>query len=106
MIEQVNRGNRIEKLFNEQAWTQMTEAFNARLGLQCDKQFLVDQYFRLMKKHDDISKLLSHGGFIWDETLQMVIAENDIWDAYIKVCPLSIDNILCLISSFYICICD
>ena len=87
MIEQVNRGNRIGNLFNEQAWTHMTEAFSTKFGLQCDKQFLVDQYFCLMKQHDDISHLLSHSGFAWDETLETIIAENDIWDAYIKVFP-------------------
>lgn len=85
MIEQLNRGKRIGEFFNEYAWTQVTEAFNARLGLQCDKQFLLDQYFCLMKKHNDISKILSHSGFTWDETLQTVTAENDTWDAYIKV---------------------
>ncbi|XP_061365263.1 uncharacterized protein LOC133308635 [Gastrolobium bilobum] len=87
MVEQVNRGNRIVNSFNEQAWTHMTEAFSTRLGLQCDKQFLVDQYFCLMKKYDDISNLLSHSGFAWDETLQTITADNDIWDAYIKDHP-------------------
>ncbi|XP_019415148.1 PREDICTED: uncharacterized protein LOC109326796 [Lupinus angustifolius] len=87
MIEQVNRGNRNGYLFNEQAWTDMTQAFSAKLGLQFDKQFLLDQYFRLMKQHDDITILLSHTGFAWDETLQVIIAENDTWDAYIKDHP-------------------
>ncbi|KAJ1382528.1 Myb/SANT-like domain [Sesbania bispinosa] len=41
MIEQVNRGTRLENSFSEQAWIHMTEAFRARLGLQCDKQFLI-----------------------------------------------------------------
>ncbi|KAK7351341.1 hypothetical protein VNO77_10715 [Canavalia gladiata] len=87
MIEQVNRGNRIGNIFNEEAWSHMVEAFSARLGLQCDKQFLIDHYFCLMKKHDDISNILSHDEFAWDEALQSIIAENDIWDAYIKDHP-------------------
>ncbi|MED6134393.1 hypothetical protein PIB30_117230 [Stylosanthes scabra] len=87
MIEQVNRGNMIGNLFNEQAWTHLTEAFSAKFGHQYDKQFLVDQYFCLMKLHGDIRNLLSHNGFVWDETLQIIVAENDIWDAYIKDHP-------------------
>ncbi|RYR33700.1 hypothetical protein Ahy_A10g048318 isoform B [Arachis hypogaea] len=87
MIEQVNRRNMIGNLFNEQAWTHMTEAFCAKFGHQYDKQFLVDQYLCLMKLHDDIGDLLSHGGFAWDETLQIIVAENDTWDAYIKDHP-------------------
>ncbi|KAK7293115.1 hypothetical protein RJT34_15976 [Clitoria ternatea] len=87
MIEQVNRGNRIGNLFNEDAWTHMIKAFSARLGLQCDKQFLVDQYFCLMKSHDDISNILSHSEFSWDETIQMISAQSEVWDAYIKDHP-------------------
>ena len=63
----------------------MVQAFNARWGLQSDKQVLMDQYFCLMKKHDDISNILSHSEFTWNETLQTLNAEDDVWDAYIKV---------------------
>lgn len=89
VIEQVNQGNRVENTFNQQAWTHMITAFNGKFGLQCDKQFLEDQYFCIMKQYEDISSLLNHDGFAWDETLQMVIAENDVWEAYIKVCSFS-----------------
>ncbi|XP_027355321.1 uncharacterized protein LOC113865140 [Abrus precatorius] len=87
MIEQINRGNRIGSLFNEEAWTHMIKAFSTRQGLQCDKQFLMDRYFCLMKKHDDISSILGHSEFSWDENLQTIVAENEIWDAYIKDHP-------------------
>lgn len=85
MIDQVNKENKVRNGFNEQAWTHMIGAFSSKLGLQCDKQFLEDQYFCLMKRHDDISNLLNHHGFSWNEALQMVIADNDVWEAYIKV---------------------
>ncbi|KAI9106959.1 hypothetical protein K1719_022487 [Acacia pycnantha] len=87
MLEQVNQGNRVENRFNRLAWAHMIEAFSAKSGLQCDKQILEDQYFCLMKQHDDINCLLNHDGFVWDETLHMVIAENDVWEAYIKDHP-------------------
>ena len=85
MIEQVNRGTRVGRTFNVQDWAHMTKAFNAKLGLHCDMHFLEDRFFCLLKQHDDISNLLNHGGFVWDETLRMVMAENDVWEAYIKV---------------------
>ncbi|KAK7283134.1 hypothetical protein RIF29_12445 [Crotalaria pallida] len=87
MIEQVNSGNQNGYIFNEQAWTHMTEAFSAKLGLQCDKQFLLDQYFCLMKQHDDVINILHHSGFAWDETVSRIIADYDTWDAYIKDIP-------------------
>jgi len=85
MTEQVNNGNRIENLFNEEAWMRVAQAFNARWGLQSDKKVIMDQYLCLMKKHDDICNILSHNEFAWNETLQTIIAEDDVWDAYIKV---------------------
>lgn len=87
MVEQINKGNRIGSLFTEEAWMHMVEAFSARWGFQFDKQSLMDQYFYLVKKHDDISNILSQSGFAWDETLQTIIAGNDVWDAYIKDHP-------------------
>ncbi|BAT78070.1 hypothetical protein LR48_Vigan04g227300 [Vigna angularis] len=87
MIEQVNNGNGIENLFNEEAWMHVAQTFNGRWGLQSDKKVLMDQYLCLMKKHDDIYNILSHSEFAWNETLQTIIAEDDVWDAYIKDHP-------------------
>jgi len=85
MVEQVNNGNRIENLFNEEAWMHVAQTFNTRWGLQSDKKVLMEQYLCLMKKHDDICNILSHSEFAWNETLQTIIAKDDVWDAYIKV---------------------
>lgn len=86
MVEQVNRGNVIGNSFNEEAWTHMVEALSSVLGVQCDKQFLEDRYFRLIKRHDNISStLLNHNIFAWDENLQTILAEDEVWNSYIKV---------------------
>ena len=85
MIEQVNRGNRVGSTSNEQSWIDMTEEFNARFGLQYDKHFLEDQHFRLMRRHHNITNLLNCDGFTWEKRRQMVIADNDVWEANIKV---------------------
>ncbi|XP_022636618.1 uncharacterized protein LOC106760000 isoform X2 [Vigna radiata var. radiata] len=87
MIEQVNNGNGIENLFNEEAWMHLAQTFNGRWGLQYAKKVLMDQYLCLMKKHDDICNILSHSEFAWNETLQTIIADDDVWDAYIKDHP-------------------
>ncbi|KAI4337231.1 hypothetical protein L6164_015674 [Bauhinia variegata] len=93
LIDQVNRGNRVGNTFNEQAWNDLIEAFNAKLGLQCDRHFLEDQYSRLTKRHDDISTLLNQGGFAWDETLQMdhpdaISYRNRLLDSYHDLCKI------------------
>lgn len=85
MLEQLQKGNKIDHTFNEQAWAYMLKSFQNRFGLQCEKSVLEDRYVWLKKQYDDICKLLSYSGFGWDETKQMVTADNDVWEAYIKV---------------------
>lgn len=84
--EHANEGSKVDS-FNEQSWILVAETFNEKFGLQCDKSALQDRYMCLMKEHDDINKLLSYIGFVWDDTNQMVVADNDVWEAYVKENP-------------------
>ena len=90
LLEQVREGNKIDRVFNEQTWAHMVESFNEKFGLQLGENILEDQFICLMKQYDDISDLLNHSGFVLDETKQMVVANNDVWEVYIKVCSLLI----------------
>lgn len=85
MLEQVHEGNKVDHTFNEQAWAQMLVLFNQTFGLQCDKYVLEDRYICLTKQYDDVSNLLNLSGFAWDETQQMVTADDEVWEACIKV---------------------
>ncbi|XVE97320.1 hypothetical protein REPUB_Repub03eG0009500 [Reevesia pubescens] len=85
LLEQVHEGNKIDRAFNEEAWVHMVESFNEKFGVQLDKNMLENQYMCLMKQYDDISDLLNHSGFVWDEAKQMVVANNDVWEVYIKM---------------------
>lgn len=85
MLEQVQKGNMIDSAFNQQAWDNMLKSFSETLGLQCDKTFLEDRNLWFKNQYDGVSKILSCSGFAWDETRHKVIADNDVWEAYIKV---------------------
>lgn len=85
MIDHVHRGNKVTHTFNEQAWDDMIESFNGKFGLHCNKNLLEDWYICLMKQHDDISSIIDHSGFMWDESQQMITAENNVWEDYVKV---------------------
>ncbi|GFY91640.1 hypothetical protein Acr_08g0000360 [Actinidia rufa] len=43
------------------------------------------KYKRLKKLYNDIKHLLKLGEFYWDESRQMVMGPDDVWDAYIKI---------------------
>lgn len=76
----------------------MITSFNKQFGLQCGRSDLESRYIFLMKQYDEISKLLSHGGFAWDEMQKMVIADGEVWEAYMKVDPDACayrDKVLC-----------
>ncbi|XP_065850849.1 L10-interacting MYB domain-containing protein [Euphorbia lathyris] len=87
MLEHARGGNKIDHTFNEQAWTHMVDSFNEKFGFLCDRYILENRYVNLMKECDNISSLLSHGGFVWDATRKMVIANEAIWEAYIQEQP-------------------
>lgn len=89
LIDHAHRGNKVDNTFNEQAWADMVEAFNEKFGFQCNKYLLEHWYICLMKQHDDVSNLLSHSGFMWDESQQMVTADDDVWESYVKVLSFS-----------------
>lgn len=88
MLEHLQRGNRAGHTFNKEAWTEMLTMFNAKFGSQYDKDALKTRYTNLWKQFNDVRNILSHLGFSWDATRQMVVADDDsVWDAYIKAHP-------------------
>ncbi|XP_020536605.1 uncharacterized protein LOC105637536 isoform X2 [Jatropha curcas] len=87
MLEHMHRGNRIGHTFNKQAWTDMLTVFNAKFGSQYDKDVLKSRYTNLWKQFNDVKNLLSQSGFSWDESREMIVADDYVWDAYLKVHP-------------------
>ncbi|XP_012446060.1 uncharacterized protein LOC105769755 isoform X1 [Gossypium raimondii] len=87
LLEQVREQNKIAQAFNEQAWVHMVESFNEKFRLQLDKNILENHYICLLKQYNDICDLLNHSGFLWDNDKKMVVANNDVWEVYVKEHP-------------------
>lgn len=85
MLEQLQEGNTFGQAFSEQAWTLMIISFNERFKLQCDRYVLEDRYFWWMKQYSNIYNLLNRRGFMWNESQQLITAEDELWEAYGKV---------------------
>jgi hypothetical protein len=83
--DQVLRGNKIGHGFVAEAWIEMVRLFNAKFGTRYDKDPLKNRYKYLRQQYNDIKVLLEQSGFSWDETGEMVIAEDYVWDSYTKV---------------------
>ncbi|KAJ4952155.1 hypothetical protein NE237_028987 [Protea cynaroides] len=87
MMDQVNRGYKVGNAFRKEAWAHMLALFNARFGLGSDKEALRNRYRKLRMQYNALKTLLDHGGFRWDETRQMVTADDNVWDDYLKAHP-------------------
>ncbi|EOA28611.1 hypothetical protein CARUB_v10024832mg [Capsella rubella] len=87
MLEHLNRGNRTGHTFSKQAWTDMVCVFNSKFGSQYDKDVLKSRYTNLWKQYNDVKSLLDHGGFVWDQTHQIVTGDESLWSLYLKAHP-------------------
>lgn len=85
LLEQVKRGNRLGQTFITRAWNGMTVSFNEQFKSQYDKDVLKNRYKHLKKQFNEVDNLLQQDGFSWDDTKEMVNAEDHVWDAYTKV---------------------
>lgn len=83
--DQVLSGNKIGHGFVAEAWIEMVRLFNTKFGTRYDKDPLKNRYKYLRQQYNDIKVLLEQSGFSWDETGEMVIAEDYVWDSYTKV---------------------
>lgn len=96
MLEQVGKGiRRDDQLFSQRGWNHMTAMFNAKFDSKYEKEILKNRHKMLRNLHKALSSILEQKGFKWDESRQMVTADNEDWDDYIKVLlEVSFDGII------------
>lgn len=86
MLEQARDGGRVDGVFRKQAWMEMIALFNAKFGFNYEIDVLKNRYKTLRRQYSVIKNLLDLDGFVWDDTRQMVTADDYVWQDYIKVC--------------------
>ncbi|XP_062084705.1 uncharacterized protein LOC133790888 [Humulus lupulus] len=87
MLEQLNKGNKINNAFRRQAWKDMLNLFNTKFSCQCGKKILKHRFKKLLKYYTDLRSILGEKGFYWDEKQQRIVADSILWDNYIRAHP-------------------
>lgn len=85
MLDQIQNGNQIDGVFRKHAWVEMIASFNSKFGFNYDIDVLKNRYKTLRRQYNVIKNLLDLNGFFWDDTRQMVTADDHVWQNYIKV---------------------
>lgn len=85
MLGQVRKGNMSSNRFKRRAWKDLVILFNAKFRTKYGESFLKHRYKKLSKYYINVKNLLEESGFSWDERQQKILADDDIWDRYIKV---------------------
>ncbi|XP_057469048.1 uncharacterized protein LOC130758224 [Actinidia eriantha] len=85
---QARNGNKIDKCFNENAYTAACVAVNSRFNLSLNNQKVVNRLKTIKKRYKIMRDMLSQDGFIWNPNTKMIECDNDdLWKRYIAAHP-------------------
>lgn len=87
LIEQINQGNRSNNVFSKKAWKIVRSEFNKQTGNDFDRKQLKNHLDVLRKRYTITKSLIDQPEFQWDESQDMVIADNEVWARCIKANP-------------------
>lgn len=92
MLDEVCKGNKVRCSFKKKSWVSMITSFNEKFGFQRGRAVLKNRYSIFRRHYSSIKILLDQRGFKWDETEQKIVADDRIWNKYIKVYELFLIN--------------
>ncbi|CAK9140094.1 unnamed protein product [Ilex paraguariensis] len=85
---QARNGNKIDKCFNENAYTAACVAVNTRFNLSLNNQKVVNRLKTIKKRYKITRDMLSQDGFTWNPNTNMIECHNeDLWKRYIAAHP-------------------
>ncbi|XP_024020200.1 uncharacterized protein LOC112091263 isoform X2 [Morus notabilis] len=87
LLGQLRKGSKVNDTFTRQAWKDILTSFNAKFGFQYGIKILRQRYKKLFKYYTNVRSLLEENKFIWDERQQRIVADDVVWENYIKAHP-------------------
>ncbi|KAG4180861.1 hypothetical protein ERO13_A10G191100v2 [Gossypium hirsutum] len=85
---QAKNGNKIDKCFNENAYTAACIAVNSRFDLNLNNQKVVNRLKTIKKRYKVMRDMLSQEGFRWNPNTKMIECDSeDLWKSYVAAHP-------------------
>lgn len=91
---QAKNGNKVDKCFNENAYTAACLAVNTRFNLNLNSQKVINRLKTIKKRYRVMRDILSRDGFWWNATTKMIDSQSDdLWKRYIAVSLLTLKKV-------------
>lgn len=88
LAAQAKRGNKIDKCFNENAYTAACVAVNTCFSLNLNNQKVINRLKTIKKRYRVIKDILSQDGFWWNPNTKMIECDSDeLWKNYVAAHP-------------------
>lgn len=107
LVQQIKLGNRsrFDHKLRPAALEAAVLAINEKFKLYMSKDHIKNRLKTWKKQYDILKELLGKSGFEWDENRKMVIADDSVWNEYIKVHVIDyfkfLFGICCSITQYY-----
>ncbi|XP_022992669.1 uncharacterized protein LOC111488942 isoform X2 [Cucurbita maxima] len=81
---QARNGNKIERCFNENAYTAACVAVNSHFNLNLNNQKVINRLKTIKKRYKVIKDILCRDGFQWNPTSKMIDCDSEeLWKRYV-----------------------
>ncbi|KAK7304875.1 hypothetical protein VNO77_42768 [Canavalia gladiata] len=87
LAEEVKKGNKVDNILKPAAFTGALKTLNEKYGMYVTKAHIKNRLKTWRKQFGVLKELLAHKEFMWNDTKKMVVADNSVWNDYIKAHP-------------------
>ncbi|XP_043721464.1 uncharacterized protein At2g29880-like [Telopea speciosissima] len=87
LVLQVKKGNKIDKSLTSSAYAAAVAVLNEKFALDLNKEHIRNRLKTWKKQYGVLKELLAQSEFQWDERQKMVVANDSVWNEYIKANP-------------------
>uniref|UniRef100_A0A5B7BRF2 Myb/SANT-like domain-containing protein n=1 Tax=Davidia involucrata TaxID=16924 RepID=A0A5B7BRF2_DAVIN len=87
LVEHVRKGSKLDNIIKPATYAAALVALNEKFGLDLTKDHLKNRLKTLRKQFGVLKEILAQKGFKWDKARKMVVADDAVWNDYIKAHP-------------------